>query len=175
MAKYRKKPVVIEAHKWSERNNNPPDWLTEAIKGKSTAMFVPGEISQDPLRDDVWYVRTLEGEHIISEDDWIIRGVAGELYPCKPDIFEQTYENARTEIPNQIGIVAYALALITNCSEDFWFEKAKAWSAEGKTAREILNTFKAGDIPESCVCEPSALIQRLADRLRNQKPPVVES
>ena len=39
-------------------------------------------------------IETLEGKHIVSENDWIIRGVKGEFYPCKPDIFEMTYEAA---------------------------------------------------------------------------------
>ena len=39
-------------------------------------------------------IKTLEGDHGVSVNDWIIRGVAGELYPCKPDIFAQTYEAA---------------------------------------------------------------------------------
>ena len=89
MAKYRKKPVVIEAFqyeqvegaKWAE-----PQWWKDALckgVGKAgAAWWQPGRL----------VVGTLEGEHIVSPGDWIIRGVAGEIYPCKPDIFEQTYE-----------------------------------------------------------------------------------
>lgn len=82
MAKYRKKPVVIEA--WQIGSDETwPNWLEEAICNGSVLM---------PLNEDWWVVKTLEGDHIASLDDYIIQGVKGELYPCKPDIFEQTYE-----------------------------------------------------------------------------------
>lgn len=74
MAKFRKKPVVIEA--W--RNSGPvPDW----VSGEATCM-PEGRI----------LIHTLEGNMIAEEGDWIIKGMAGELYPCKPAIFEATYE-----------------------------------------------------------------------------------
>jgi hypothetical protein len=81
--KYRKKPVVIEAFHYT---------------GMGDA-FGLGEWAQQRgvfYWDDnnVLHVKTLEGEHIASEGDWIIKGVAGEFYPCKPDIFEKTYEPA---------------------------------------------------------------------------------
>ncbi|MFA6242685.1 MAG: hypothetical protein WC655_17230 [Candidatus Hydrogenedentales bacterium] len=90
MARFRKKPVVIEAvHYAGNGNMNPrggaPDWLWDALS-KGIAYFTNGG---DPLR-----IKTLEGEHTVSPDDWIIQGVKGELYPCKPDIFEATYEPA---------------------------------------------------------------------------------
>lgn len=88
MAKYRKKPVVIEAFKWTGDVNQTedPEWIVEAI-----------------MRGAVWFnnsgtpevtmeIETLEGNHIANQGDYIIRGIAGELYPCKPDIFEQTYD-----------------------------------------------------------------------------------
>lgn len=77
MAKYRKKPVVIEA--WMNTDDVPwPDWLTQADVGRE-----PG---------GVILVNTLEGVMKAEPGDWIIRGIKGEVYPCKPDIFEQTYE-----------------------------------------------------------------------------------
>ncbi len=85
MAKYRKKPVVIEAIKFID--------TTERIEELS------GFIDNQPLRIDyknpekpILKLNTLEGEHIASVGDWIIKGVKGEFYPCKPDIFEMTYE-----------------------------------------------------------------------------------
>ena len=89
--KYRKKPVVIEAFQMtSERMQYPsvwPDWLHLAW---DKGMDEDGALwagSQGDL-----YIATLEGDHFVTPDDWIIRGVKGELYPCKPDIFEMTYE-----------------------------------------------------------------------------------
>ena len=48
--------------------------------------------TRDTGGDTCWCIKTLEGEMVISPNDWIIKGVKGELYPCKPDVFEQTYE-----------------------------------------------------------------------------------
>lgn len=88
--KYRKKPVEIEAIQWTGLN-------LEEIKA-----FVSGSLIYDIL-DTAWEVgkgrphvfikiKTLEGDMTASEGDYIIRGVSGELYPCKPDIFKKTYE-----------------------------------------------------------------------------------
>lgn len=86
--KFRKKPVVIDAvHYAGGGNLEPrgavPDWLWEAL-AQGTARYVNGG---DPL-----LLRTLEGTLTVSPGDWIIRGVKGELYPCKPDVFDVTYE-----------------------------------------------------------------------------------
>lgn len=89
MPRFRKKPVVIEAVKlidWDRDRNSAPSWLSEAL--------LSGVLSFHPERDGL-IVKTLEGDHFASiEDDWIIRGIKGELYPCKADIFELTYEPA---------------------------------------------------------------------------------
>lgn len=79
MGKYRKKPVVIEAVQF----DGTPDSLDEIVRWSDGAVSV-GE--GRPL------IRTLEGTLTIDWNDWIIRGVKGEYYPCKPDIFEQTYD-----------------------------------------------------------------------------------
>jgi hypothetical protein len=79
MAQYRKKPVVIEAVQWDgnlETLNVFPKEDTEPVK----------------LRNGDLYIQTLEGEMKASIGDFIIKGVQGEFYPCKPDIFEKTYE-----------------------------------------------------------------------------------
>ena len=82
MAKYRKKPVVIEAMLLTEGNLEQVEkWCGGDIKG--TALH---------RSERVLDIQTLEGEMRANIGDWIIRGVKGEFYPCKPDIFEQTYE-----------------------------------------------------------------------------------
>lgn len=78
MAKYRKKPVVIEAIQFT--GDNPKELV--AFTGMNLMGDMQGNI----------YIPTLEGQHIASPGDFIIKGVQGELYPCKPDIFKQTYE-----------------------------------------------------------------------------------
>ncbi len=95
---YRKKPVVIEAFQMTrERRNsnvNWPQWLREAWnagRNKPGALQVNMFIKDQSKHCNLEIV-TLEGMHQVSYDDWIIRGVKGELYSCKPDIFAMTYE-----------------------------------------------------------------------------------
>ena len=90
MGKYRKKPVVIEAVRVVPADERPklqasekPLWLTEAINAGKVRWWRLGEC---------YHIDTLEGTMTANVGDWIIRGVKGELYPCKPDIFEATYE-----------------------------------------------------------------------------------
>lgn len=84
--KFRKKPVVIEAFQVfpddGQTRQLPPAWLVEAL--------VAGKIS--PVDGGGVDIKTLEGTMRADVGDWIIQGVKGELYPCKPDIFEATYE-----------------------------------------------------------------------------------
>ena len=97
MPKFRKKPVVIEAHQWYKNGDHPEDG-TEG-EGKVARYFrhpdVPGvSVCQHcgtAMHFHGW-IDTLEGGHTVCPGDWIITGVAGERYPCKPDIFAATYE-----------------------------------------------------------------------------------
>lgn len=81
--KYRKKPVVIDAIQFKENN------LLELIIGFGLE-FSRAVIEQE--LDSHLIIQTLEGQHKAYLGDWIIRGIKGEFYPCKPDIFEMTYE-----------------------------------------------------------------------------------
>ena len=72
--KFRKKPVVIEA--------------VQAMEGEIS--LIPGVV-RDSDRE-AWVIKTLEGDMEVSPGDWIITGAKGEKYPCKPDIFDLTYE-----------------------------------------------------------------------------------
>lgn len=89
MAKYRKKPVVIEAvqypceHQALKRCDCDPDWPNDQDGP------MPPQACSECGHD---FIETLEGRMRVSPGDWIITGVAGECYPCKPDIFEATYE-----------------------------------------------------------------------------------
>ncbi|WP_218641973.1 PGDYG domain-containing protein [Paenibacillus odorifer] len=84
MTKYRKKPVVIDAFKWTggPDQTEDPQWIIERIK--------MGQVS---FANGLMYIKTLEGIMEAKPGDYIIRGVKGEIYPCKPDIFEATYES----------------------------------------------------------------------------------
>lgn len=82
--KYRKKPVVIEA--WQFTNENKNSLLSELREQQ--ANIYPTHEGVNP----VMKIPTLEGEMTASVGDYIIKGVNGEFYPCKPDIFEKTYE-----------------------------------------------------------------------------------
>ncbi len=77
MAKYIKKPVAIEAVQFLGNADEISDIFTD-INFKFTETGTP-------------IIPTLEGDHYVGFEDWIIRGVHGEYYPCKPDIFKKTY------------------------------------------------------------------------------------
>lgn len=83
ISKFRKKPVIIEAlqYVWNNR-----DQVLEFINGNNDT-FDNAWIQEDKVA-----IKTLEGTITASIDDYIIKGVNGEFYPCKPDIFEKTYE-----------------------------------------------------------------------------------
>ena len=90
MGKYRKKPVVIDAVRWLGGNLEEVCTFIVAVpEGRGTG-HVPatGEL----------LIPTLEGVLKASPGDWIIKGVAGEFYPCKPDIFERTYEEVKESV-----------------------------------------------------------------------------
>lgn len=75
--KYRKKPVVIEAIQWNGSNfKEIKDFCKKSIIDQNLNLLI----------------ETLEGDHYAKEGDYIIKGVNGEFYPCKPDIFEKTYD-----------------------------------------------------------------------------------
>lgn len=84
--KYRKKPVVIDATQFWPWSQPWPEGVEQRSLGGS-----PDTIDGEQVQ---WFVKTLEGEHIATPGDWIITGVKGERYPCKPDIFSAAYEPA---------------------------------------------------------------------------------
>ena len=83
MTKYRKKPVVIES---MEFTNETKDQVYNFVTCNKSASFSGGTL-HPTLK-----IQTLEGVMTANIGDWIIKGVQGEFYPCKPDIFEETYE-----------------------------------------------------------------------------------
>lgn len=88
MAKYRKRPVVIDAVQWL-----PNEMLLQDVIELFGGLEVAG-INSIAKKNGNVIIKTLEGEMTVSAGDYIIKGVKGEFYPCKPDIFEATYEVA---------------------------------------------------------------------------------
>ena len=87
MPKYRKKPVVVEAMQWY-----PSTPMYDLVRNFASIPEDKG--SPFETQGNVLLVHTLEGVMTAQAGDWIIKGVRGEFYPCKPDIFEATYERA---------------------------------------------------------------------------------
>lgn len=88
MAKYRSKPVIKEAIQWNGT-------YSHALEiGKLFPELKTARRTFDPILDKCysWTIATLEGEHVVSSGDYIIKGLVGEFYPCKPDVFEKSYE-----------------------------------------------------------------------------------
>ena len=106
VSKFRKKPVVIEAVQWTRNGDHPDDFSdrdnsngTMHLEGMVVRRFRRPDSSGDKscahcggkMHDHGW-IDTLEGGHIVCPGDWVITGVKGEHYPCKPDVFAATYE-----------------------------------------------------------------------------------
>lgn len=88
--KYRKKPVIIEAVQWTGLNlQEIKDFVGDKLKYEIYDAARQAGVA--PPAVDI-KIDTLEGEHIASKGDYIIKGIKGEFYPCKPDIFAKTYE-----------------------------------------------------------------------------------
>lgn len=116
MKKYRKKPVVIEAVQWFRNGDHPEDncgvfqrptgpdgeMLDYPGEGKVVRYFRCPDIQGDTIcakcehrMHDHGWIDTFEGGHVVCPGDYIITGIQGEKYPCKPDIFEETYEEVK--------------------------------------------------------------------------------
>lgn len=108
MAQFRKKPVQIEAVQWFKSGDHPDDACETFKVGDGLPFQGEGRVVRYYRRPDDdgerlcshcsirmhdhGWIDTLEGGHIVCPGDWIITGVKGEKYPCKPDIFEATYD-----------------------------------------------------------------------------------
>lgn len=98
MAKYRKKPIVIDAEVFKSGLEDGFDTI-EIIESEGQDLNLDELEYFDTDHGKKYpYIRTLEGKHYIHKGSYIITGVNGERYPCKPDIFEKTYEPANKEV-----------------------------------------------------------------------------
>jgi hypothetical protein len=87
--KFRKKPVVIEAIQLTTENAFDVDEFVGRYCRRYYNAYIPNALKFDGLQ-----IQTLEGAMLANIGDWIIKGINGEFYPCKPDIFEKTYDPA---------------------------------------------------------------------------------
>lgn len=108
MTRYRKRPVVVDAVQWFKNGDHPADNRETCTDSNGRQFNGEGKVVRYYRNPDgngartcehcgrtMFYhgwIDTLEGGHIVCPGDWIITGVKGEFYPCKPDIFEATYE-----------------------------------------------------------------------------------
>ena len=83
--KFRKKPVEVMAYQWRGDTETDVVELPKKWRCKHCGGYA----------ENHGHIKTLEGGHIVCREDWIITGVQGEKYPCKPDIFKMTYEEVR--------------------------------------------------------------------------------
>ncbi|KGL45413.1 hypothetical protein EP56_07600 [Listeriaceae bacterium FSL A5-0209] len=111
--KYRKKPIEVEAFLFNKQSvipgylDNLPDWLQKAVHEDKVSSYYRSDGTLEGT------VETLEGIMYISDGDYIIQGIQGELYPCKPKIFVLSYEPAgvrNSALPSQIGAEQMRLA-----------------------------------------------------------------
>lgn len=100
MPLFKKKPIPIQADQWFKNGDHPEDGPAE-FEGKVVRYWRRPTATRDDLcqhcrlkMNDHGWIDTLEGGHIVCPGDFIITGVRGERYPCKPDIFAETYEPA---------------------------------------------------------------------------------
>lgn len=87
--KYRKKPVIIEAFQLNERGLVGEDWFWDAVSNNIIITHDFGKFHESPAWCEI---KTLEGTMKATAGDYILQGVNGEIYPCKSEIFEKTYE-----------------------------------------------------------------------------------
>ena len=143
MPKYRKNPLVIEATQWFQNGDHPRD--------------DPGQISPDEREGTVvryyrypmgngqnkcekcggimhnhGWTETLEGGHIVCPGDWIITGVAGKRYPCKPDIFEKTYDGTTGAINGVPELPGISASRVSNIEHPTVARTSSATTSDGQ-------------------------------------------
>lgn len=113
MPNFRKKPVTVTAHRWFKNGDHPDDGPADR-EGKVVRYFrrpepeYEGTTAHDlcgEIWDDHGWIDTLEGGHTVCPGDWVITGVRGERYPCKPEIFAATYEPSGTDQPVRAALI----------------------------------------------------------------------
>lgn len=155
MPKFRKKPAVIDAFKL-ERRCDWPAWFHDAVTRNDIVTHGLGKFGQGEVFCEI---KTLEGVMRAGEGDWIIKGIRGELYPCKSDIFSATYEPA----------------------EDLGMSKSAPWdeadrrpgiTVDLKTAASGLSKVLGDDRRVVCVCVRAESIAVMIDHTKRNRPEI---
>lgn len=142
--KYRKKPVVVEAIQWTGKNlQELKNFVGDSLE--YDVMDAAWEVGKGPVIVNV-RIQTLEGIHHASVGDFIIKGIRGEFYPCKPDIFAKTYESANLTPPNEWVSVEERLpepgerVLATDCGfvGEFYINERGQWQRYNVNCHALL-------------------------------------
>ena len=126
---YRKKPVTVEAVQWTGENH------------AEMCDFIDPEVFEIFPRVGL-VIHTLEGDHHASPGDYIIKGVNGEFYPCKPDIFAKTYESATLTPPNEPLTIQQLREMD---GEPVWFDTIKRWGIVKVCRDGVFVLTKSGE------------------------------
>lgn len=172
MSNYRKKPVVIQAHQWFKNGDHPDDGNETFADGEYAGDKYEGSVVRYFRRPDVpgtrqcsacgetfhvhGWIDTLEGGHIVCPGDWIITGVAGERYPCKPHIFTATYEPAESPIPAAVPS-EQSLATIQDSHQPAVHAVGVFWEDRNGALRKApsdCQRFGANGHPDAVWCGP---------------------
>jgi hypothetical protein len=148
---FRKKPVVIEAVQISKRMDlTSPEWWAAAVQSNAVIVHGMGKFT----RDQPWVeIQTLEGTMRGDAGDWIIRGVQGELYPCKPDIFDATYEPAHiAPTPAVAQAPLYQIQFKTAAASSLWFDvRPEEWERKDPNDYDKRIVYAAPAAPTPAV------------------------
>lgn len=131
--KYRKKPVIVEAFKYDGdliySNGEPyvPSWAMAANENGTFVWKGQGDL----------YIKTLEGDMLVTPGDYIIKGVQSELYPCKPDIFEMTYEKLEAD-PHALQLVEQAI----NKLQDLILTSVNLTKEQKKQIKDVIEILE---------------------------------
>lgn len=154
--KYRKKPLVIDATQWFKNGDHPNDGTETFEEGEFKGELLEGKVVRYYRAPDIdgdkpcslckktmhvhGWIDTLEGGHIVCPEDYIITGIKGEYYPCKPDIFNDTYED------NSVLIQMDAKLKIDGQEVTISYEEAKriiqSASYDSKDGMRLKNTMR---------------------------------
>ena len=142
--RYRKRPVTVEAVQWdgtAEGATPIINWILDS--DYSAGYWAPGEWDDNETNTPYMRITTLEGNMLASRGDWIIRGVQGEVYPCKDAIFRDTYQPADDHVEGEqpdptyaeVWAAAEAIARCTFPDKGWW--ELSLWQREEYTRRAI--------------------------------------
>ena len=130
MPQYRKKPVAIDAFRLII-GCQMPDWFVDALVCGLVEPITPNTDNPNLWGQDGVAIKTLEGQMTARVGDWVIRGVVGEIYPCRDDIFQATYESVAAPMREHIHVPAHD----EHVHQPRWDEPSR--DAEGRAVADI--------------------------------------